>query len=123
MAVTPNLTFPSKRLLAEQSFSGDPISYRIIATARRSGMQVLVGVTPRFLKPMLWYTPIQHLLVQHDVSLRVRMVVRRRGVTVNIASPAKKAFSGFPVPYLPRVTTRPPYGEQWPRFAQYGSTM
>ena len=120
MAVVPALTYPSARRILQQ---GDAtLQYRLFYVARKqTAFRFNLAITPRFMKAQLFYRPtVTNLVVDGPLRYRMLTVVSRRqqSMAVNIIR-----IRTFPIPYLGRSTTRPIYGEQWPRFAVYGSTV
>ena len=120
MAVAPALTYPSARRIILQ---GDaPLRYRLFYTTRKQTALIYSFATvPRVLHPYLFYKSVSSVVVV-DPQLRYRMLTvvsrRQQSMAIDIIR-----IRTFPIPYLGRTTTRPIYGEQWPRFAVYGSTV
>jgi hypothetical protein len=121
MAVTPALTYPSARRIIIQ---GDAAAqHRLLyVTSRQTERIFNLAATPRFLKAQLFYRPTVTQFVADDpLRYRLLTVVRRRQQMMSISIIRIRTF---PIPYLSGGTsTRPDNGEQWPRFAVFGSKV
>lgn len=119
MAVSPALTYPSKRLkVASPSSTAERV--RLMVTAR--ALNILASAAPtRLTEPHLFYRgPVVATAPEANTARRAYMMVASRAIRMSASAVVIRTF---PIPYLARLTTRPSYGEQWPRFAVYGSTV
>lgn len=121
MAVSPALTYPSAKryhLVVDTM-----LRPRLLIQVQKQSLiqRSMIPPAGHMLAPRLIYRSV---VVEHTTVDSLRWIAytitnRRR---ISITNSLIK-MRGFPIPYLSRVTTRPPYGEQWPRFAVFGSTM
>lgn len=120
-APTLNYTYPGRILLSGLSWS---LGLQNMPSSQLKGRSTRLTVFNIYLR-----TLSTHMLMNISASRSANFLTQQAVFT----KPAKqlrlvgvrsmKAFVTFPTPYFARTSTRPPYGEQWPRFAQYGSTQ
>lgn len=121
MAVSPALTYPSKTYHMGNGLSLEALT--TVVAKRRATLLAWSFIEPmaHLVAPRLIYRSIvAALMTDSGLYGATRTVSSRRTLLIRNSLIRMR---GFPIPYLARTTTRPPYGEQWPRFAQYGSTQ
>ena len=120
-APTLNYTYPGRILLSGLSWS---IGLQNMPAAQLKGRSTHLAIFNIYLRALSTHM-LMNILDRRSSNFAQQQAM--------FTTPAKRlritgvrsmrAFVTFPTPYFARTSTRPPYGEQWPRFAQYGSTQ